>query len=655
MCTELIKFVNRASKLLPEIEASRPRCTSGLDSLCVFNNAIVKATSIIRCCSESSKLYLALTGDAILSRCKKSTMLLEQSLSQMQYMVPVMLAAEISVLVADLRGARFSLEPSEEEAGKLLKDLLHQYSHESGPTRDTTFTAIQVAILMLNITTPKALLAEKRSIRMLLDKARDSEESKKKILFFFLNLLNKHAKRILKEKHDHDESVQKPKGPFCPPSSVEPPDEFRCPISSRLMYDPVLSASGVTYERMWIQRWFDEGHRTCPKTGRTLTHFLLTPNTHIKDLISKWCAESGVTTSDPKSIPNAVGPHTWEVSSISIASLGSSMNDLRLPTDFTNSSIGSLVSPSPKIPKKNTNVVSPVCPLDSLDGLDSLSWESQCGVVECVARVLKRDEDGDGQGVKKLHPERFVQSLVRFLNSARESQDKNAQISGCRLMSFFLKKSRSAAVCLDDKAYELLAWFLTTGASVEALSVFEILSSHTHCQSKIAASGALNLVLDILNSKLRDSLRHSLTIVKNVCGNEDVRVSVPETEGCVSSVVRVLESDDVEDQEHAVAVLLSLCSRRSRYCELVMSEDVIPDLFCISVNGNNRGKKMASELLRILRDGSRDVAGESSPDGIERGGGGGNDYKEREFPSKKTGIIGKLFLKIRFSGAKREK
>ncbi|GMP27399.1 hypothetical protein CsSME_00003408 [Camellia sinensis var. sinensis] len=96
MCTKLIKLLDRILKIFPEIEACRPRCSSGIQALCLLNGGIDKAKSLIQHCSDSSKLYLAITGDAILSRCKKSRKLLEQSLSQIEKDVPVMLAVEVS-------------------------------------------------------------------------------------------------------------------------------------------------------------------------------------------------------------------------------------------------------------------------------------------------------------------------------------------------------------------------------------------------------------------------------------------------------------------------------------------------------------------------------------------------------------------------------
>ncbi|KAG2403909.1 U-box domain-containing protein [Vigna angularis] len=82
---------------------------------------------------------------------------------------------------------------------------------------------------------------------------------------------------------------------------LTPVEEYACPISLRLMYDPVVIASGETYERMWIQGWFDEGNTICPKTKKKLYHMALTPNIVFEDLILKWCETNGVSIPDPRS------------------------------------------------------------------------------------------------------------------------------------------------------------------------------------------------------------------------------------------------------------------------------------------------------------------------------------------------------------------
>lgn len=76
--------------------------------------------------------------------------------------------------------------------------------------------------------------------------------------------------------------------------SPAPPPDLRCPISLDLMRDPVVAASGQTYDRESIGRWFGSGKSTCPKTGQVLANLELVPNKSLKNLISKWCRENGV-------------------------------------------------------------------------------------------------------------------------------------------------------------------------------------------------------------------------------------------------------------------------------------------------------------------------------------------------------------------------
>ncbi|CAM0943137.1 unnamed protein product [Alopecurus aequalis] len=76
--------------------------------------------------------------------------------------------------------------------------------------------------------------------------------------------------------------------------SPAPPMDLRCPISLDLMRDPVVAASGHTYDRESVDRWFSSGKSTCPKTGQVLASLELVPNKSLKNLISNWCRENGV-------------------------------------------------------------------------------------------------------------------------------------------------------------------------------------------------------------------------------------------------------------------------------------------------------------------------------------------------------------------------
>ncbi|KAL1211958.1 U-box domain-containing protein 9 [Cardamine amara subsp. amara] len=80
--------------------------------------------------------------------------------------------------------------------------------------------------------------------------------------------------------------------------TVSCPEEFRCPLSNELMRDPVVLASGQTYDKLFIQKWLSSGNRTCPKTQQVLPYTVLTPNLLIREMISKWCKKIGLETTN---------------------------------------------------------------------------------------------------------------------------------------------------------------------------------------------------------------------------------------------------------------------------------------------------------------------------------------------------------------------
>ncbi|XP_057781001.1 U-box domain-containing protein 9 [Salvia miltiorrhiza] len=72
------------------------------------------------------------------------------------------------------------------------------------------------------------------------------------------------------------------------------PEEFKCPLSMELMRDPVIIASGQTFDRPFIQKWLKSGNRTCPRTQQVLSHTILTPNHLIRGMIVQWCKMHGI-------------------------------------------------------------------------------------------------------------------------------------------------------------------------------------------------------------------------------------------------------------------------------------------------------------------------------------------------------------------------
>ena len=101
---------------------------------------------------------------------------------------------------------------------------------------------------------------------------------------------------------------------------------FRCPISGRLMADPVVIADGHSFERDAISDWFERGHMKSPMTGAPLPNAEVVPNHALRSAISEYIENlesntanqaAGVSENDAyKCQPQQVNYSTAEVESL---------------------------------------------------------------------------------------------------------------------------------------------------------------------------------------------------------------------------------------------------------------------------------------------------------------------------------------------------
>ena len=75
---------------------------------------------------------------------------------------------------------------------------------------------------------------------------------------------------------------------------VEPPDDYLCPISYKLMEEPIIvTQSGWTYERTEIEHWIKK-NGTDPNTRQECTVNDLIPNRTLRDAIERWKEDNNI-------------------------------------------------------------------------------------------------------------------------------------------------------------------------------------------------------------------------------------------------------------------------------------------------------------------------------------------------------------------------
>ncbi|XP_052206146.1 U-box domain-containing protein 6-like [Diospyros lotus] len=695
MCKILSAIYGKVLGIFPVLEVAQPRSTKGIQALCSLHIALEKTKNILQHCSECSKLYLAITGDSVVLKFEKARSALDDSLRQVQDIVPQAIVSQISEILSELGGVEFSLDPLEKQVGDDIIALLQQgKKFNSNCSDNDELESFHQAVSKLGITSSRASLRERRALKKVLERARIEEDKRKEsIVAYLLHLMRKYSKLFRSDfSDDNDSQGSTPCSPTVQGSFGDcggpggngrafdrqlsklssfkfkpnfrrsgqmpiPPVELRCPISLQIMYDPVIIASGQTYERICIEKWFSDGHNTCPKTQQQLSHLDLTPNYSVKGLVISWCEQNGVPV--PDGPPESLDLNYWRLAlsesesanSKSMDSISScKMKDVKVvPLEesfiIKEAERNEIESVPVQEEELEVNVLEKYdCLLIVLDKEEQL--RKKCRVVEQVRHLLKDDEEARIY----MGANGCVEALLRFLGCAVRERHEMAQETGAlALFNLAVNNNRNKEIMLAAGILPLLAEMVDRsnsygaaialylnlscldkakpiiGSSEAVTFLTKVLVAETDPQCKLDALHALfnlsahpsnipNLlsagIINGLMLLIADSNDHDLAWTEKcvaVCINlasssNSAREQMISAPGLIGGLATILDIGGPAEQEQAASCLLILCNRSEKCCQLVLQEGVIPSLVSISVNGTTRGRQKALKLLMLFRE-----------------------------------------------------
>ncbi|VAH82655.1 unnamed protein product [Triticum turgidum subsp. durum] len=497
MCRAFHPAVSKLLAIFPFIEASRPRSKSGIQALCSLHVALDKSKGLLQHCADCSRLYLAITAETVHLKFEKSRSQLQESLRRVESIVTEDIGHKIVEIIGELEEVVFTLDQSEKEAGDEVINLLQRNNKMNSSSDSGELEVFHMAALKLGITSSRAALTERRALKKLIEKARSGDDKRKEFVVSYLyNLMRKYSKFFRSEAGDDTDSqgsapcsptvlgmddmygpcgnsrafsrqlssIQsfnsrfgsfnsrlgsfncRPSGPRSENMSI-PPEELRCPISLQLMYDPVIVSSGQTYERVCIEKWFNDGHSTCPKTQQQLAHLSLTPNYCVKAMISSWCEQNDFPVPDG---PPGSFDVNWRLALSDSQATGCVSVD-----SFDTSNIkGVKVVPlenerkeEPANSESGTLDDSSCFEFDMNEGYRNLllvlnernNILSQCRLVEQIRYLLKDDEEARIQ----MGSNGFAEALVQFLRySVEEGNEKAQEVGAMALFNLAVNNNR---------------------------------------------------------------------------------------------------------------------------------------------------------------------------------------------------------------------
>jgi hypothetical protein len=428
-------------------------------------------------------------------------------------------------------------------------------------------------------------------------------------------------------------------------SGVSVPTYFRCPLSLELMLDPVIVASGQTYERQSIQTWLDNGLNVCPKTHQRLTHTNLIPNYTVKAMITNWCEENNVELPNNSKQSNSTQSspptdHLLHQDFDRVCSFGSSnssnsnsKSSLQTGNAFEkqkggdNSSRES--SESNRCESGETEKFEQQYAVPSCSNSRSESFSSSISSTDCVPSVSKKVP-----GISNKHQNVLLAGEVNYnvfpaspiykefgnfptvpreqfqspgsKNATMENDQKYNNNNNIVITSHSNSKddANPASNSESDK--------LTTTSHVSKL-IEDLQSQSNETQTAAAEKlrlltkfnmenriivgqcGAIMHLLPLLYSEMKITQEHAVTAILNLSINEDNKTLIMEA-GAIEPLIYVLKTGNNGAKENSAAALFSLSVPENNKAKIGRS-GAIKALVELLASGTLRGKKDAATAL----------------------------------------------------------
>ncbi|KAF7825434.1 U-box domain-containing protein 16 [Senna tora] len=386
------------------------------------------------------------------------------------------------------------------------------------------------------------------------------------------------------------------------PSEIVIPADFRCPISLELMRDPVVVATGQTYDRESIKLWFESGHNTCPKTGQTMAHTELIPNRALKNLMAMWCREQKIL----------------------------------FETAGSNEKVNGVIVNKAALEATRMTALFLVNKLSL-----SLSMEAANAVVYELRVLAKTDSDSRAC----IAEAGAIPLLVRYLSFHVGSQSPNLQVNAVTtILNLSILEANKTRIMETDGALNGVIEVLRSGATWEAkanaaATIFSLSGVHSYrkrlgrktrvtrglidlarCGPTSARRDALVAILTIaadretvarlveggvveMTAEVMDGLPEEAVTILEVVVKRGGLVAVAAAYGSIKKLGVILREGSDRSRESAAATLATMC--RKGGSEIVAELAAIPGvervIWELMAVGTVRGRRKAATLLRILR------------------------------------------------------
>ncbi|KVI09926.1 U-box domain-containing protein 1-like [Cynara cardunculus var. scolymus] len=397
------------------------------------------------------------------------------------------------------------------------------------------------------------------------------------------------------------------------------PDEYRCPISLDLMRDPVIVASGHTYDRVSIAQWINSGHHTCPKSGQRLIHMALIPNYALKSLIHQFCQENNIPITDPATSSSS-SSHLERSPSIKrklpekaldyISATKAAMDAVKMTAEFL---VGKLAMGSLDIQRQAAYELR----LLAKTGMDNRRIISEAGAIPFLVTLLSSHDPRiqENAVTTLLNLSIFennkvlivaagaIDSIVDVLGSGKTMEAR--ENAAATIFSLSIIHDYKVIIGSRPKAIPSLVGLLkdgTTAGKRDAATALFNLALYSVNKINVVLSGAVPLLIDLLMDDKAGITDDALAVLALLLGCSEGLEEIRKCKVLVPILIDLLRFGSPKGKENSITLLLGLCKDGGDEVarRLLMNPRSIPSLQSLAADGSMKAQRKADALLRLL-------------------------------------------------------
>ncbi|RWR97192.1 U-box domain-containing protein 11 [Cinnamomum micranthum f. kanehirae] len=427
-------------------------------------------------------------------------------------------------------------------------------------------------------------------------------ERTKYVLDWFNNPALSNVPKTSEFDKETDNSVNKSLEEIKKPDSLTIPDDFRCPISLELMRDPIIVATGQTYERSFIQRWIDCGNQTCPKTQQKLENLTLTTNYVLRSLIMQWC--------EAHRIEQPLG-----LASGRIRKSDGSFHEVSGDSAAINALVRKLSSPS--IDEQRTAISE--IRLLAKRSTDNRVLIAETGAIPLLVNLLAKDDlqmqENAVTAILNLSIYESNKGLIMLAGAVppivevlRRGSMEARENAAATLFSLSLIDENKIIIGASG-AIKALVELLNTGSirgkKDAATALFNLCIYHEN-KGRAVRAGILVPLMNMLIDTSNGMVDEALTILSVLANSKECKAAIVKA-NAIPVLIDLIRTGLPRNKENAAAILLSLCKKDRENLACIGRLGAVIPLTELVRSGTDRAKRKATSVLEHLNRSQQQV------------------------------------------------